>query len=134
MSNKKTGNEENTGITIREAIDHYAQLPNDTKMELSYLIEDMTDDEFTDFLQAQEQDCKKDIQMGILSEEEFVALQSEALAERISCKLNVALDAVLELRDSKFAGHTTKEKDIVFATMCEDFPDLNVFYKKHCGM
>lgn len=134
MSNKKTGNEENTGITIREAIDHYAQLPNDTKMELSYLIEDMTDDEFTDFLQAQEQDCKKDIQMGILSEEEFVALQSEALAERISCKLNVEFDAVLDLIDKKFIRATTKQEDLVFEAMCKDFPDLNVFYKQHCGM
>lgn len=134
MSNEKTGNEENTGITIREAIDHYAQLPNDTKMELSYLIEDMTDDEFTDYLQAQEQDCKKDVQMGMISEEELVALQAEVLAERISCKLNVELDAVLELLDSKFASHTTKEEDIVFATMCEDFPDLDVFYRKFYGM
>ena len=130
MSNEKTENEQNTGITIREAIDHYAQLPDDTKLELSYLIEDMTDGEFTDFLLAQEQDCKKDMQMGILLEEELVALQSEALAERISCRLNIEFDAVLDLIDKKFTGDTTRQEDIVFEAMCKDFPDLNVFYKK----
>lgn len=125
--------EQNAGITIREAIDHYAELPDDTKLELSYLIEDMTDDEFTDFLQAQEQDLKKDMQMGMLFEEELVALQAEALAERISCRLNVTLDAVLDLIDKKLAGDTTRQEDIVFEAMCKDFSDLNVFYRKHCG-
>ena len=133
MSNEKTENEQNTGITIREAIDHYAQLPDDTKLELSYLIEDMTDGEFTDFLQAQEQDCKKDMQMGILSEEELVALQSEALAERISSRMNIEFDAVLDLIDKKFTGDTTRQEDIVFEAMCKDFLDLNAFYRKYCG-
>ena len=131
MSNKKD-NERDIGITIREAIDHYAELPVDAKIELSYLIEDMTDDEFTDFLQAQEQDNKKAIQMGILSEEEFVAVQIEALAERISCRLNVEFDAVLDLIDRKFTGHTTKQEDIVFEAMCKDFSDIKIFYKKIC--
>ena len=132
MSNEKTENEHNSGITIREAIDHYTELPYDTKIELAYLIEDMTDDEFTDYLQAQEKECKKDIQMGILSEEEFVALQVEALAERISCRLNVEFDAVIDLIDKKFTDDTTKQEDIVFEAMCKDFTDLNVFYRKHC--
>lgn len=132
MCNEKTENEQNTGITIREAIDHYAELPDDTKVELAYLIEVMTDDEFTDFLQAQEQDLKKDMQMGMLSEEELVALQVEALAERISCRLNVEFDAVIDLIDKKFTDDTTKQEDIVFEAMCKDFTDLNVFYRKHC--
>lgn len=132
MSNEKTENEQNSGITIREAIDHYTELPYDTKIELAYLIEDMTDDEFTDYLQAQEKECKKNIQMGILSEGEFVALQVEALAERISGRLNVEFDAVLDLIERKFTGHTTKQEDVVFEAMCKDFSDLNVFYRKHC--
>ncbi len=125
--------EQNAGITIREAIDHYAELPDDTKLELSYLIEDMTDDEFTDFLQAQEQDLKKDMQMGMLFEEELVALQAEALAARISGRMNVTFDAVLDLIDKKLAGDTTRQEDIVFEAMCKNFSDLNVFYRKHCG-
>lgn len=132
MSANKQESERNTGITIREAINRYSALSSDAKIELAYLIEYMTDDEFTDFLQAQEQDCKKDIQIGILSEEEFVSVQIEALAERISCRLSVDFDAVLELIDSKLAGLTTREEDIVFEAMCKDFSDLKTFYKKIC--
>lgn len=132
MSENKQESERNDSITIREAIDRYSALSSDARIELAYLIEYMTDDEFTDYLQAQEQDCKKNIQMGILSEEELVALQAEALAERISRRLNVDFDAVLELIDSKFSGHATREEDIVFAAMCKDFSDLETFYKKIC--
>lgn len=119
-------------MTIREAIDHYAELPYDTKAELSYLIKDMTDDEFTDFLQAQEQDSKNDIQRGLLLEEELVAIQVEALAERISGRLSLDFDAVEDLLDRAFAGQTTVEEDVVFAALCNDFRDLRSLYKKNC--
>ena len=119
-------------MTIREAVDNYAELPYDTKLELSYFIKNMTDDEFTDSLQAQKQDHKKDIQRGILLQEESVAIQIEALAERISCRLGLDFDAVEELLNRKFEGHTTAEEDVVFEAMCNDFRDLKSLYKKNC--
>lgn len=116
--------ENNLSKLIEESIKNYSSLSMEEKLDLAYSIKDMSDTQFEEYLKTTDEERKKDVAAGILTEEESIAIKDEELAERVSQTEGLKFDAVMDLLDRKREGTITENENIIFSVLCKNNPIL----------
>ncbi len=120
-------------MTLNELIKNYFDLSMEDKVKLINSIQDMTDDEYTEYFGKFYHENQILLEQDVIPMDEAKVLEETVLARRIAHVFQISIDAACYVIEMKKTGAVTEEEEKLLKEVGEKIPLFEEYFMESHG-